>query len=501
MGGGAAINVLLINPETERFSRSVTLPLGLLSIASYLSFHGYSVRLYDRVVEKESLETVAEAFVPDVVGVSLVSYKSIADVCFVSEFFKKQGIPVIWGGPLASELPEVSLKNACVDAISVGEGEQTWLELVQACQRHETDWSQIPGLVIRDPDGNALYTPDRPFLDLGILPETDWSFIDVPKYFQSSYGCKRMLYLYAAKGCPHNCSFCYNKDFHKCRYRKRPMEHVLHEIRFLVETYDMDGIYFADELWCRNVREMHETCDSLKSLGLNFVWGCQTRIGLFGEEDFRYMYDAGCRWIFFGVESGSPRILEQMNKRIAYDKIEQTFADCKAAGIVAIGSFIIGYPGETAQDTKQTIALIERLPTKLINFNYFIAIPGSDIYQRLVDEKRHPGISDFQTLEVQDPMGTLLYNFSELTDREIKVIYSHYMWRSFTTSDLVVDGEKSSFTKKVILDALHTALFSVKNGEFGAFLSYLWFSGVSFLRILFYAKAFPSVKKRFGIKH
>jgi len=101
-----------------------------------------------------------------------------------------------------------------------------------------------------------------------------FSVIDVPKYFQSSYGCKKMLYLYSAKGCPFSCVFCYNKDFHRCVYRKRPIDALLREISFLVKEYGMDGVYFADELWCKNVREMHEMCDALKSLQLDFVWGC-----------------------------------------------------------------------------------------------------------------------------------------------------------------------------------------------------------------------------------
>ena len=346
------MNVLLINPKTSGYTRSVTVPLGLLSIASYLSSCGNKVRLYDRTVEKENIKKTEERFHPDIVGVSLISYKSFSDALAVSEFFKGKGVPVIWGGPLASELPEAVLKNPCVDAVSIGEGEQTWYELVEAYRSGQKDLSTISGLALRAPDGSCCKTAERDFLDLGTLPDLDWRFIDVEKYFQTSYGCRKMLYLYAAKGCPHSCTFCYNKDFHRCTYRKRPLDAVLREIRYLVENHGMDGVYFADELWCRNVREMHETCDSLKSLNLPFVWGGQTRIGLFNEEDFAYMHDAGCRWIFFGVESGSPAILEKMNKRIAYGKIEQTFADCKKAGIVAIGSFIIGFPGETEEDVR-----------------------------------------------------------------------------------------------------------------------------------------------------
>ncbi len=490
------MNVLFINPKTEGYSRSVTLPLGLLSIASYLQANGFGVRLYDRTVEKKTLAQVLSDFPCELVGVSLVSYRSYHDALNVSETLHAAGKQVVWGGPLASELPEAVLKNGCVDAVSVGEGEETWLELARAKQNGETELSHIRGLVLRAPDGTVCRTEDRPFLDLSTLPDTDWRLIDVEKYFQSSYGCERMLYLYAAKGCPFDCAFCYNKDFHRCVYRKRPMEAVLREIEYLTENHGMDGVYFADELWCRSVKEMHETCDALRSLPQKFVWGGQTRIGIFKEEDFRYMYEAGCRWIFFGVESGSPRMLEKMHKRIAYDKIEQTFTDCKNAGIVAIGSFIIGLPEETPEDARRTVALIERLDTSLINLNYFIVVPGSDYYRQLVAEGKFPEVTDLGMLADRDPMQRVEYNYSALPPLDMKVIHARYMWRSFTSNNIAVDSKRSSFTKKVITDALK----SVRGGDLKEFLLSTGNAGMEFLRIFYYAHAHPKIRKKYGIR-
>ena len=237
-----------------------------------------------------------------------------------------------------------------------------------------------------------------------------------------------MLYLYLAKGCPFSCVFCYNKEFHRCTYRRRPLETLLREIRFLVEKHGMDGVYFADELWCRNVREMHELCDALKGLNLDFYWGCQTRVGIFSQEDFDYMYASGCRWVFFGVESGSRRVLEAMNKRLAYEKVVPTFTACKKAGIVAIGSFIAGFPGETEQDLKQTVALIEQLDTTLINLNYIVILPGTELYHRLVSEGRYPEITDLRQMKEDDSMQYLKHNYSEVPSRDLKVIHSWYMW-------------------------------------------------------------------------
>lgn len=489
------MRVLLINPKADMSNRAVTLPLGLLSISSYLAANGHQVRLYDRAVELQPLSEVAEAFGPDIVGVSLISYKSIEDAIHVSSFFKRKGLPVVWGGPTASSLPKAVFKNDCVDAISVGEGEETWLELANACAAGAPDFDAIPGLALRDGGGGVRFTAERPFMDLAKLPDTDWSFVDVEKYFQSSYGCRRMLYLYSAKGCPFSCVFCYNKEFHRCTYRKRPIDPLLREIRYLVTAHGMDGVYFADELWCRNAREMHELCDALRGLGLDFVWGCQTRIGIFKQEDFEYMFRSGCRWVFFGVESGSKRILEKMNKRLAYDKVAPTFAACKKAGIVAIGSFIAGFPEETEDDLRQTVAMIEQLDTTLINLNFFIVMPGSDIYYRLVSEGRYPEITDLHRLEDEDFMLLLNNNYSEVPSLDLHVVQSWYMWRSFSSNNINVGGEKTSFTKKVIADALR----SVFGGHFRDLFMSAWYAGKEFITIAWYAHAHPKIKKKYGI--
>ncbi len=481
------MRILLINPSTEGYARSVTLPLGLLSIAAVLQKDGHVIRLYDRTVEKAKEKEVFDEFRPELVGISLVSIKSINDTLSLASFAKKKKLPVVVGGPLASELPDCVLVHRDVDIVSIGEGEETWRELVRFYEKKDRRLTDIAGIAYVE-DGETILTAQRDFIDLATLPPIDWSLVNVPKYFQSSYGCDKMLYLYSAKGCPNSCTFCYNRDFHRCRYRKRPIGALLDEIKYLAENFGLNGVYFADELWCRSREEMHETCDALRSLGPDLAWGCQTRIGLFDEEDFRYMYSSGCRWVFFGVESGSKRMLKLMNKRIDYDKIVPTFADCKKAGLNAIGSFIVGAPDETVQDLRETVSLIEKLDTRLINLNYYILVPASDDYKRLVAEGRYPAYRDITELAVIDPVEKIEYKFCDIPDRDIRVIRSLYMWRSFVNDD-VSTGKGDSFAKKVITDALR----SMVGGGFGNFIAATFFAGMEFLRVFFYAHAFPSV--------
>lgn len=488
------MRILFINPSTNGYTRSISVPLGVLSIASFLESKGHIVEIYDRTVTKTALEKVVERFRPQLCGISLISYKSIDDMLECAEFMKKLEVPVVVGGPLPSVLAELTLKHNCIDFVSIGEGEFTWLELADYYDGKIDKADNIAGLAYKNENGEVVYTAQRPFVDLSLLPAINWKLIDVPKYFQSSYGCKKMLYLYVAKGCPFSCTFCYNKDFHKSTYRKKPLEILLEEIRFLVENYGMDGVYFADEMWCRNREEMHTVCDALKSLNLDFVWGCQTRIGVFEKEDFDYMYNSGCRWIFFGIESGSQRMLKEINKRIMYDKIVDTFKNCKQANIASIGSFIIGLPGETCEDLKQTVKLIKQLDTSLINVNYLALIPGSEMYKALVDSGDYIESDTLEGFAKRDPLSKLEYNYSKIPDIDIKVVRAYFMWKSFTAKD-VPGTEKFGFAKKVIVDALK----SVKTGDLVSFTMSTAVAGIEFLRILSYSKFFPKIAKKYDL--
>lgn len=488
------MRLLFINPSTSKYTRSVSVPLGILSIASYLESNGHQVKIYDRTVEKIKLEDVIEGFHPQLVGVSMISYKSIGDTLYVAESLKSKGIPVVVGGPLASVLTDLTLVYDFIDAVSIGEGEETWSELAEFYEKGKPDLSEIKGIAFKNSDGKVVRTDERDFVDLSLLAPLNWELINVPKYFQSSYGCKKMLYLYAAKGCPHSCTFCYNKDFHRCTYRKRPLEVLLAEIRHLVKTYGMDGVYFADEMWCRNKKEMREICTKLKELNLDFVWGCQTRIGLFDEDDFHYMHECGCRWIFFGIESGSKAVLERINKRIAYDKIEETFRFCRRADIACIGSFIAGFPDETEENLKETVELINKLDTSLINLNYLAVIPGSEIYKELVKSGKYIEAETLREYTKKSPMERLEYNYSHIPDKDIKVVRAYYMWRSFIATD-VPGTEKFGFAKKVITDALK----SVKTGELVGFIVSTYSAGIEFLKTAYYANFFPQIKKKYNI--
>ncbi len=198
-----------------------------------------------------------------------------------------------------------------------------------------------------------------------------------------------MLYTYASKGCPGHCTFCYNEFYNKSLHRRRPIKTVLAEIRHLMQEYDMDGVYFADDLLFSNKEEMREFCAGILEEGLRFFWGGYTRvIGSFGVEDYQYLYDAGCRWLYFGIETGSREMQKKIKKNINFDRIEPAFEACAQVGIDANALFIIGFPDETQQEVIETVNLAKKIKTTQIMFAHYTPIASSESYHRLVEEGR-----------------------------------------------------------------------------------------------------------------
>lgn len=486
------MKVLLVNPRPKQYFKSATCPLGILSIATYLNKRNHTVRIVDGAVDKNYKEMMTE-FKPDIVGVSVMSYKAIGDAITVSQAAHAENIPVVWGGTLASIIPETVLKHGCVDYVIIGEGEITLEMLLEALEK-KTAFSDVDGLAYTE-GKEIIINNDRAFADLADFPALDWSLVNPSDYFQSLFSAKKMLYLYSGKGCPEQCTFCFNKGFNKCVYRKRPFEYCIKEIKYLVEKTGMDGVHFADELWCRNKKEMTENCEQINNAKVNFVWGCNARIGIYKKEDFEYMFSSGCRWMFFGVESGSEKIQTEIKKRISLGKVEETINNCTDAGIVAITSFIIGFPNETPEQIIETIALAKKIPSAMYDFNFYTPLPGSEICDNLIASGRYKlpeTLEDYSKIIPTEKMQT---NFSKIPVKELKVIRAYFMWSSFARKTSPADSGKYSFTKKTVANALKGLLgHGLKN-----FISSFILDTQTFLGIVFNLVFNPGIRKKYGL--
>ena len=283
------MKIMLINPRMPVYLRTPSLPLGLISIASYLKAHGHQIVFVERSLSKEDgLKNIIDRFRPDMIGISTLSYQSSLDAKDITKRMRKwTNAPIIWGGPAPSTLPELYLIDGQPDYLILGEGEVTWLELVDTFSRNG-DVSQVKGLAYLQ-NGKAVLTPLRPVADLTLFPDMDWSIVDPKAYHSSFFNCSRMLYLHASKGCPAACTFCSNKVFHQGCNRSRDPKQIMRDIEYLATHCGTDGIYFSDELFMPQRSLRNELLELLIEKHLPVVWGCQMRIGVLQEEDIKLM--------------------------------------------------------------------------------------------------------------------------------------------------------------------------------------------------------------------
>lgn len=487
------MKVLFINPSYGFSTRTISNPMGLISLASYLNSKGHTAIIYDRNCDKGKLSQVVGSFEPDVVGVSVLSLLSLKDAQKITSFLKEAGQLVVWGGQIPTFYTGVCAKCSRADYLILGEGELTWLELLEKLELQKPP-DGIAGLAYWR-NGELTVTDEREFVNLDTLPAIDWSVVNPQNYFQSYITADRMLMLPASKGCPCNCAFCGNQLYHRRTLRKGNIKTTVDEIEILVNKYNTDGIYFTDELWYPDKRDVHEFCELISSRKINVKWGLQARIGQFDSATLREMRAAGCSWIFYGVESGSRDMLEKIHKQIKYDDIEPSIRITNEAGIITMTSFIVGFPDETEQEVKDTIALAKSCGSNIISFNLYFLTPGSDLYIKLISENRLHEPQDFSQIYNNFSTKRRSYkNFSNISTRDLKVIQSYFHWSYFT-------GKSSAGSRlnKVATHTIRNTLKSIFSGFGHRSLSLAIGAANEFISVVWFTFAYPKTRKKYGL--
>ena len=187
------MRILLISSGSYYVMQKTVIPLGLLSIATHLKNNGHTVKIVDRSVENIRIKKILNSFQPDIVGISSLTFGSFNDALKVSGLIKEHNIPVVWGGQIPSLVPEIVLKEGCVDCVVMGDGEIAMLELLEAffCGK---PLSEIDGIAYIE-NGEIIINKQRKLADLAEFPIIDWTFVDPSIFYPECQLQKNTAYL------------------------------------------------------------------------------------------------------------------------------------------------------------------------------------------------------------------------------------------------------------------------------------------------------------------
>lgn len=407
--------ILLIDPpltrpkdmDAKKYRIGIVPPLGLAYIGAVMEKEGYEVKIIDCIAEgfnkkpkisKEGIKyglsdkeinSILTDFSPDIVGIACSFSNKILDAKHVCKLVKEYSskIPTIMGGVHPSVKPKETLKNKYVDFVIIGEGEYTFRDLVKTLEKNKS-FSNIDGLAYKK-NNKIIINPKTKFIEnLDELPFPARHLLKMEIYSSAqsphSSDLKKTPYttIISSRGCIADCTFCCLKHLNGKRFRPRSAENVIEEIKYLVEHYKIKEIHFEDDNLTLDKERALKIFDGLKKFGLSWNIPSGSAVFALDEEIIEKMKESGAHTISLAIESGNQTVLDElMHKPVRLEKVKPLVEKAKQVGLKVKGFFIVGYPGETKDNIKETIEFAKSL--KLDWSHFFIAFPhyGTELYE------------------------------------------------------------------------------------------------------------------------
>jgi anaerobic magnesium-protoporphyrin IX monomethyl ester cyclase len=391
------MKITLIRPRT---GNTPDPPLGLMILSACATRAGYSVQILDPNHDDTVFLRDVLSFKPDIVGYSLLTTQ-ISRARSIHAMIRAalRDCITIAGGIHPTALPEWTLRSLGLDYAVIGEGELTFIDLLNAIESGQ-DPAGLPGTATLR-DNRFIQGPSRPLIrDLDAIPLPDRDSLAFKRYLRPPGNIRgkylrRATSIITSRGCPFGCVFCSSHGIFGRTIRRRSIENVMQEIHLLIDTYNIDGLWFLDDTLLESPDWLEDLCGELKRTGL--PWACQAHVRRADEHLFRVMKESGCRQVEFGVESGSEKILQYLRKGCDPDDVRRAFAICRKTGIRTLANFMIGVPGETKQDADKSFRLAKEIKPDHVVITFVTPLPGSDLFDESLEKGWLPGIPDFSS--------------------------------------------------------------------------------------------------------
>jgi len=384
-------DVVLVQPVVgllDNIKTAPGLPLSLLSAGKLVS-REFEVKIIDQRLDPDWEKNLKRELKkkPLLVGTTAMLGPQVEFARAVGEETKKYSpeIPVVWGGPHPSVLPEQTIGDETVDIVVQGDGEETFLRLARALKKKRS-LERIPGLYFKK-NNRLIYTGQAPLVDLNKMPDIPYQLVDVHQYLPRR-GEVLALDMETSRGCPYKCRFCYNPFFNRGRWRALKANLVLERIKKVVDKYQIKGIWFIDDEFFIDLKRARRIIEGLIRMKLHWsIQGVTAKSVLAMDENFlRLLEKSGCEQLNIGAESGSARILKMVNKGITPEEILAVNRKLRPFNIMPWFYFMIGFPRETKKDVERTINLVLRLlkenpKAKISAIGCFTPYPGTPLFE------------------------------------------------------------------------------------------------------------------------
>lgn len=377
--------------------------LGLLYLATYLQERTHhQVDLLDAYAARMTFDDV-EAYIrrtqPDAVGVGAMTF-TLIDAVDAARVVKRvdPSIPVIMGGPHTALFPRESVDLPPVDYVVMGEGEvplALLLDRLEARQRvRGNPWRGDDGL----PTDGQCVTDDIPgvlekrttvqkhryfFNDLGTLPIPRRELGPYRDYATVVSRRPPTTIMVSSRGCPYGCSFCYTAGGKK--YRERTPADVVAEMKTCV-ALGVHEILFFDETFTINKERITAICDEIIRAKLDVTWDVRARVDCVDADLLAHMRRAGCGRVQYGIESGTQRVMDILNKGTTLQQARDAIRWTHAAGLSTYADFMIGAPGETRDEIEETLRFADSLKLDYVHFSVTMPLPNTPLHRQAVRE-------------------------------------------------------------------------------------------------------------------
>ncbi len=360
----------------------IAMPLGIIYLAAIVRQAGLPVECVDERVATEA-EVKAAIAQNDIIGFSSLT-PHVGRAIRWAEHARALGKKVMMGGPHATVDPNIFLDSGHFDLVVRGEAEHAIVPVITRFDDRAA-LGEILGLSYFDAGGAKVSTPDRPLIaeeDLDAIPFPAWDLLPFNRY--TALNRERLFYIFSSRGCPFRCIYC-QKELTGRGFRTRSVGNICDELELIVKKYQPGNILFIDELFTCQKKRVYALCDEIIRRGLKFNWACETRVDRLDYPMAKRMREAGCGRLYYGVETASQKCLDTLKKDCKAYKIADAIRIARRAGLWSKVFLIVGTPGETLEDVRETERVMRLAMPDLIRISLFNPLTATESFETYKD--------------------------------------------------------------------------------------------------------------------